>query len=194
MNPTKGGRALLLKPPKIATQNKKKSQQSVRVPMIADASAGRRAIRRTSAKGAASQAHSRIGAGASFASVEKERRQQATNASLHENLRKRRTTATLPAARIDSAKLAKLAFTTILAGHLPPHLVFKPASDVRRLCPAPAEARTRLTIIFYHNFTSRFSAGFKRGAAPLRGCSKEQSSFEYTNFRKRIRLKRVSPL
>ena len=167
MNPTKGGRALLLKPPKSATQNKKKSQQSVRVPMIADASAGRRAIRRTSAKGAASEARSRIGAGASFASVEKERRQQATNTSLHENPRKRKISATLPAARIDSAKLAKLAFTTILAGHLPPHRVFKPASDVRRLCPAPAEVGTRLQSMFISQFHIAIFSRDSKGAQPL---------------------------
>ena len=47
LNPTKGGHALLLNPPKIAMRSECERQRSARVPTNADASAGRRANRRT---------------------------------------------------------------------------------------------------------------------------------------------------
>jgi hypothetical protein len=68
---------------------------------------------------------------------------------------------------------------------LPPHLVFKSASDVRRLSPAQAIVGTRLYSILSISIPHRdFQQGFKRGAASLRGCSKERRSFEYLIWKK----------
>ena len=62
---------------------------------------------------------------------------------------------------------------------MPPHPSFTFTPDVRRLSPAQATVGTRLeSVSLPQLLIAFFSRDSKGAAAPLRGCSKEQSSFD----------------